>query len=72
MGRMSSPICPNLLSFLGQYNIMIVSLCVNVWFESWFQEKIIVLRIVLLFGHNYYTVRGDSLRRYWIERGHHG
>ena len=32
MGRMSSPICPNLLSFLGQYNIiMIVSLCVNVW-----------------------------------------
>ena len=32
MGRMSSPICPNLLSFLGQYNIMIVSLCVNVWF----------------------------------------
>ena len=32
MGRMSSPICPNLLSFLGQYNNMIVSLCNNVWF----------------------------------------
>ena len=32
MGRMSSPICPNLLSFLGQYNNMIVSLCINVWF----------------------------------------
>ena len=53
MGQMSSPICRNLLSFLGQYNNMIVSLCINVWFFLLnpgliVLKKKIVLRIFFL------------------------